>query len=64
MPAKNEKTNHVEAEQTFGNYSWLKPALVLGGIGVSIYGLFWMLPFLLETIQAVFLYLMFFGMLS
>ncbi len=64
MPDKQEKKLLVEAEPTFGKNSWVKPTVVLSGIGVSLYRLFLVLPVLLETIQAIFLYLMFFDMLS
>lgn len=50
--------------EEFGKYSWIKPALVMGAIGVSIYGIIIAAPYILETIQAVFLFLMFFGMLG
>ena len=55
---------YFEEAEEFGKFSWIKPALVMGGIAASIYGLILAAPHILETIQAVFLFLMFFGMLS
>ncbi len=53
-----------ETTKEFGKYSWIKPALVMGAIGASIVGVIMAAPYILETIQAVFLFLMFFGLLG
>ena len=65
MPNKIKNPDYFETpEKEFGKYSWIKPALVMGAIGASITGIIMAAPFILETIQTVFLFLMFFGLLG
>jgi len=65
MSNKIKDQDYFNAEkEEFGKYSWIKPALVFAAIGMSIYGIIVTAPYLLETIQAVFLFLMFFGLLG
>ena len=61
----NKIKDYFDAEtENFGKYSWIKPALIMGAIGASIVGVIMAAPYILETIQAVFLFLMFFGLLG
>ncbi len=65
MSNKIKDTDYFEQpEKQFGKYSWIKPALIMGAIGASIVGIIMAAPHILETIQAVFLFLMFFGLLG
>lgn len=48
----------------FGKYSWIKPALVFAAIGASIYGIIVSAPYLVQMIEEVFMFLMFFGLLG
>lgn len=50
-------------QEEFGKYSWIKPALVMGASGAAIVGVIMTAPYILETIQSVFMFLMFFGLL-
>ena len=60
---KDQDYFNSETEK-FGKYSWIKPALVMAAIGVSIVGIIMSAPYMLETIQSVFMFLMFFGLLG
>ena len=64
MPNTIKSPECFEEAEEFGKYSWIKPALIMSGIAVSIYGVILTAPYIMETIEAVFLFLMFFGMLS
>ncbi len=57
--------DYFDAEtKEFGKYSWIKPALVMAAIATSIVGVIMTAPYILETIQSVFMFLMFFGLLG
>lgn len=47
-----------------GKYSWIKPALVMAASATAIVGVIMTAPYILETIQSVFMFLMFFGLLG
>ena len=65
MSNKLKNSDYFEKpEEEFGKYSWIKPALVMGAIGASIIGIIMSAPYMLETIQSVFMFLMFFGLLG
>lgn len=56
--------NKPETQREFGKYSWIKPALVFGAIGVSIYGVMINAPYLIQMIEEVFMFLIFFDLLG
>lgn len=58
------KETTTNSQEKFGKYSWIKPALVMGASCAAIVGIIMTAPYILETIQAVFLFLMFFGLLG
>ena len=64
MPNTIKSPDYFEEAEEFGKYSWIKPALVMSGIAASIYSVILAAPYIIETIEAVFLFLMFFGLLS
>jgi hypothetical protein len=65
MTHQIKDNDYFDAEaQEFGKYSWIKPALVMAAIATSIVGVIMTAPYILETIQSVFMFLMFFGLLG
>lgn len=64
MPKEINIKSADRPEEEFGKYSWIKPAAVMGVLGFSAYAIISVAPYLLEAIQELFMFLIFFGMLS